>query len=314
METSTDRSRSRKIPTDIAEHSSNMSTAGDRRRASPLVMILVATVLAGIGVGAWQFLTADVGSVRHNYSAGSTSAALSDAEASQRHPLWPILQFADQLEKNDSVHDYTATLLKQERINGVLRPEEIAFVKIRNRPLSVYMNFLAPPNQTGTEAIYVEGANNGKLIGHAGTLPKSLAGSLWLPPTGLLAMQDQRYPITEMGIANLARRLIEVGQHDIHYGECYVWRHDNAKVGDRPCISFTVVHPFKRTGFSFHIARIFIDKELMVPVHYESYDWPDKPGDPPPLLERYTYTNLKMNPGLTDADFDPKNPEYHFGL
>ena len=115
-------------------------------------------------------------------------------------------------------------------------------------------------------------------------------------------------------MANLGRRLIEVGENDMQYGECYVWRNENAKVGDRPCISITVMHPFKRTGFIFHIARIFIDKELMVPLHYESYDWPDKPGDPPPLLERYTYTNVKMNPGLTDADFDPKNPEYHFGL
>jgi hypothetical protein len=52
----------------------------------------------------------------------------------------------------------------------------------------------------------------------------------------------------------------------------------------------------------------------MVPVHYEAYDWPKQPGEPPVLLERYTYTDLKLNPGLTDADFDPKNPEYKFGM
>ena len=242
--------------------------------------------------------------------------AISEAEASQHHPLWPALQFAEQVQKNieANVRDYTATMIKQERIKGELTPEEICFVKIRNNPFSVYMTFLEPPDQKGTEAIFVEGANEGKLIGHAGTFPKSLAGSLWLPPTGVLAMQNQHYPITEMGVANLAHRLIQVGEHDIHYGECYVWRNENAKVGDRPCISITVMHPVKRRGFLFYIARIFVDKELMVPVHYEAYDWPEKPGDPPPLLERYTYTNIKVNPGLTDADFDPKNPEYHFGL
>ena len=37
-------------------------------------------------------------------------------------------------------------------------------------------------------------------------------------------------------------------------------------------------------------------------------------GDPPPLLESYTYPNLKLNPGLTNADFDPKNPAYNFGI
>src|SRR5262249_51221156 len=98
------------------------------------------------------------------------------------------------------------------------------------------------------------------------------------------------------------------------FGECYVWRNDNAHVGDRPCICLTVLHPVRRPAFIFHIARIFVDKELMAPVHYEAYDWPQHPGDPPPLLERYTYTNLQLNPGLTDEDFDPRNPEYHFGL
>ena len=30
------------------------------------------------------------------------------------------------------------------------------------------------------------------------------------------------------------------------------------------------------------------------------------------LLEEYTYTNIKINVGLTDADFDTKNPNYKF--
>ena len=31
-----------------------------------------------------------------------------------------------------------------------------------------------------------------------------------------------------------------------------------------------------------------------------------------PLLESYSYLDLKTNVGLTDADFDTKNPEYNF--
>lgn len=30
------------------------------------------------------------------------------------------------------------------------------------------------------------------------------------------------------------------------------------------------------------------------------------------LVEEYGYENLELNAPLTDADFDPKNPEYHF--
>lgn len=230
------------------------------------------------------------------------------------HPLAPAIELARKVQSNidANVRDYTATLIKQERVAGQLKPPEVCELKVRNRPFSVYMKFLSPDNLKGQEVIYVEGANDGKLIGHAGSGLMALAGSKWLDPKGTLAMMGQRYPITELGIANLVRRLIEVGQHDLKFGECEVWRNDDAKVGDRPCILFTVQHPIKRRDFLFHIARIFVDKELMLPLRYEAYDWPTRPGEPPPLLESYTYTNLKLNPGLTDADFDPNHPQYNF--
>jgi hypothetical protein len=30
------------------------------------------------------------------------------------------------------------------------------------------------------------------------------------------------------------------------------------------------------------------------------------------LIERYGYRNLRLNPGLTNTDFDPKKPDYGF--
>ena len=30
------------------------------------------------------------------------------------------------------------------------------------------------------------------------------------------------------------------------------------------------------------------------------------------LLEEYTYTDIKLNNGFTDADFDDHNPKYNF--
>ena len=45
---------------------------------------------------------------------------------------------------------------------------------------------------------------------------------------------------------------------------------------------------------------------MKVPVKIQIFDWDDK------LAEFYGYENLKFNAGLTDADFDPENPEYKF--
>ena len=61
-----------------------------------------------------------------------------------------------------------------------------------------------------------------------------------------------------------------------------------------------------------HIARIFVDDELKVPVRYAAWNWPKSPGGRPILIEEFTYLDLKLNVGLTDADFDHKNPKYSY--
>jgi outer membrane lipoprotein-sorting protein len=124
-------------------------------------------------------------------------------------------------------------------------------------------------------------------------------------------MRGQRYPITELGILNLTRRLVEVGEHDVKYGECNVKFYEGAKINNRVCTCIEVLHPVPRRNFLYHQARIFVDKEYNLPIRYESYDWP-REGQKPELLEEYTYLNLKLNNHFTDDDFDVKNPAYKF--
>ena len=64
--------------------------------------------------------------------------------------------------------------------------------------------------------------------------------------------------------------------------------------------------------FDFHMAQIFIDKELNVPIRYAAYDFPIQAGGPLQVIEEYTYLNLKLNVGLTDKDFDHNNSDYSF--
>ena len=48
------------------------------------------------------------------------------------------------------------------------------------------------------------------------------------------------------------------------------------------------------------------------PTSEAAYDWPESAGGEPVLLEAYTFRNIKVIVGLTDLDFDPANPAYHF--
>lgn len=229
------------------------------------------------------------------------------------HPLVQAVEWAKVgLRRIELIEDYSATVAKRERINGTLRDYEYFFVKIRHKPFSVYLYFLSPPNLRGQEVIYVEGQNNGNMWAHTVGIRGSLIGTISLAPTGMIAMKDQRYPMTEIGIKNLTRRLIEVGEQDMKYGECEVRFFRGAKVNDRTCTCLQVVHPVPRRNFLFHIARIFVDDELNIPIRYEAHSWPTEPGGPPLLLEEYTYLDIKLNNGFTDLDFDPKNPNYGF--
>jgi negative regulator of sigma E activity len=48
------------------------------------------------------------------------------------------------------------------------------------------------------------------------------------------------------------------------------------------------------------------DVESKALIRIRVYDRDDQ------LVENYGYENLDLNARLVDADFDPKNPEYHF--
>lgn len=228
------------------------------------------------------------------------------------HPLMPTLRWARTgLESIEKLPGYTARIAKRERVNGKVGDYEYMYVKIRHRPFSVYMYFLGPSKVKGQEVIYVDGANDGKMWAHA-TGVRGMVGMVQIKPTNPLAMNGQRYPITEIGIQNLVRRLLEVGEQDTKYGECDVSFLEGAKINERPCTCIQVVHPVPRRNFLFHIARIYVDEELNVPIRYEAHDWPKGKDGQPELIEEYTYCDFTPNNNLTDADFDYRNPNYNF--
>ena len=238
------------------------------------------------------------------------------------HPLERAIEIAREHDRyiRGNVRDYTCVLAKRERVDGILRPAEQMYVRCRHEqrrdgkvvvPFSVYMKYLAPRDLKGREVLYVAGRDQGDLLVRKGGRRNAFL-TWWVAPDGKMAMRDNRYPITEFGFANLTQRLIEAAQRDLQYKECEVKYYQGAKVDDRVCLAIEVRHPVQRDHFRFHIARIFIDDELHVPIHYEAYSWPEEEGGVPVLLEQYTYQRLRLNVGLSDAHYDRSNPEYGF--
>jgi hypothetical protein len=234
-------------------------------------------------------------------------------QAAQEHPLLPALRWAKQgLDEFSKVQDYSCTLVKRERIDGTLGEHEYIFVKVRHQPFSVYTYFLGPARVKGQEAIFVDGQNGNSLLAHGNGIKHRLIGTVTLKPTSTLAMSGNRYPITEMGMRRLLERLLEIGSNDVKYGECNVKFIQGAKVQNRTCTCIQVEHPVPRRNFLFHLARIYVDDQMQLPIRYEAYDWPAPGTSQPQLTEEYTFLNVKVNNGFTDADFSTENPSYGF--
>ncbi|HJN07916.1 MAG TPA: DUF1571 domain-containing protein [Pirellulaceae bacterium] len=253
--------------------------------------------------------------------AAETDRPSSSTSPNERHPLDEAMKLAracvEEIENN--VDDYTATIVKRERVNDKLGDIQYMFAKIRNRktkddelqtPFGVYMRFLKPASVKGREVIWVENQNDGKIVAHEAGILGVL--TVHLKPEGMVAMIGQRYPITKIGLQRLVEELIEKGEGQRKFGECEVQFIKNAKINKRNCTMIQVVHPRRREHFDFYRARIFIDDELNLPIRYAAWSWPETPGGDPVLLEEYTYVNLELNVGLKDSDFDPDNSDYNY--
>ncbi len=237
----------------------------------------------------------------------------------ESHPLMPALNLAREriVYIRENVRDFTCVLVKRERINGQLRPYEYLATKVRCeqrqgdqiiKPFAVYTQYLGPKKIRGRKVLYVAGENDGKmLIRNGGTRFNYI--TFKLEPTSVAALRESRYPITEIGLDAFTERLIEQTLSDIRNdptgANSRIRFFHQASVDNRPCLHIQVVHPTRAEHFSYHIANIYIDSELHMPIRVETYDWPKEGHDEPILQEEFTFTRLRLNVGLSDADFSP---------
>jgi len=243
-------------------------------------------------------------------SSVNCSQAVQAQEQKQEHPLVPAIAIVQKsLTKVTTFQDYTATFTKREIVNGKLLSQQMQ-LKLRQEPFSVYMKFTKPT--VGREILYVHGKNNNQLRAHEGSGVAALIGTISLPLNSPRVTAENRHPITNMGIKNLLELLLKQWKIESKYGEINVNFYPDAKMGNVACQVIEVTHPRPRKQFPFHKTRLFIDKKSQIPIRVENYTWPAQAGGAAQIVEEYTYTGIRPNIGLTDADFSESNPKYSF--
>ena len=222
---------------------------------------------------------------------------------------------------SQTLDDYTARFVKREADQkGVLGPETEMVIKVQTRlrgdteeaPLRVYLRFVSPESIKGREVLWAQDLNDGKMAVHEVGLLFSLK-TLWLDPTGIIAMQGQRYPISEIGLVRLVEQLIERGEKDRDNPDITVTLNESHSFDDLQTHLIRVQRS-RPSGDKddFSLAEIIIDPARQLILSYRSFGWPAGEADPPPVLESYSYYDVQTNVGLTDTDFDTSNPAYNF--
>jgi hypothetical protein len=244
------------------------------------------------------------------WAAVATAQSEPAAGATPEHPLKPAIKLARQSrDAAKELKQYRALFTKKEMVKGRMYASQMQ-MKFRVEPMSVYLRFVNPEH-AGREVLYVEGQNNGLMLAHE-TGIKAIVGTVKIDPNSEIALAEARYPVTRIGLENLAEGVALQWEKEAAFGESDVKYYPDAKLGEKPVLVIESTHPVKRNQFRSAITRLWIDKETRMPIRVQQYDFPTTPGGQPVLVEDYTYTEVEPNVELTERDFDARNPSYQF--
>jgi len=126
-----------------------------------------------------------------------------------------------------------------------------------------------------------------------------------IKPDSDLAMKDNLRPITMAGMVNMLRTVVPQFELASANGDLKTEYLGQMDIGGRKAYAIKRILPQKPI-YPCRELVLFIDVEELVPVGADSYGWDGQ------LESTYRYTEFKINPGLTDYDFDKKNKAYNF--
>lgn len=245
--------------------------------------------------------------VSYDNGEGDTAPKIDDVgPPGNPHALDPLLKAATDARKAlQKVTDYTATFDKHEQVGRKLISTKMQ-LKVRRDPFSVYLKFVEPKANAGRQVIYVKGQNQDNLIVQE-TGVTGMLGPQSISPLGALAMADNRYPMTMIGLDTMLGLVIAQWEADRGFDDVTVKIESDVELpsGER-CTVYESTIPTAREKVQFHRTRLWIDQKTNFAVRVEQFGFPEADGKESSILEDYTYSQLKTDVDLRDADFDAK--------
>jgi len=195
------------------------------------------------------------------------------------------------------VQGYSCTLVKQERINGKLRPLEVTEIHFREKPFSVFMKW-TKGSSPASPVLFVAGENKGKLLARAVLI--------WEKDVdGPEAKNTSRYLVSDFGMYIGARRSLSdmlKAQKSGTLSVAYYGTEKVARLDDRVCHKFVRVpcDPADKDGVwedAIHELTIYIDAETWLQT---GSILRDAKGE---LIGEYFFRNIQLNPTFSPKQF-----------
>lgn len=202
--------------------------------------------------------------------------------------------------------DSQYTFYKQNYVRGKMLPESRSQVKFRP-PHDVYMKFEGPVSP-GREVLFSKGWNEDRIRVNVGAVVPNLN----LDPHGSLALRDSRKSILMVGFPNTVP--LFTNDADLYLG------------GGAPMPTVTDLGTETVYGSAAHCYRIELPKDKE-PRYYarevkacfdlatdlvSRVEVSDLEDGALRLVEAYGFEKIRVDTGLSDADFDPENAAYGF--
>ncbi|MEL6350056.1 MAG: DUF1571 domain-containing protein [Myxococcota bacterium] len=200
---------------------------------------------------------------------------------------------------NASLQDATYTVERSEWVGGRQLPPQTIAVRYR-RPEALWLQWVDAV-YPGRKLLYQKGWNGGQLR----VRPSSYLPLLNLSPTGMIAMRDSRHPVWMISLSRIVDKVLGVTALLAQRPELVAEYTDEGtqRAGGTDSRCYRVTLPYEREPALYAPqVRVCVGLDSRLPTRFSA--WKNEDGAIR-QVEDYVFQDLVVNPGLTDADFDP---------
>jgi hypothetical protein len=207
-----------------------------------------------------------------------------------------------------TIRDYTCLFQKQERIDRELRKQEDIAVSYREAPRSVFMVWKKNADQVkrvlfedGPDYVNKKGEKLAR-VEPAGALISLVVSDIMMPIHGKRARKTSLRPIDQFGFHAALDMLERDNLFAKDNGDLDLRYDGEGEIDGRPTWKIVRHLPYNGPDSKYPNAKLIvhIDQKWLLPVAV--YGYADHEGTE--LLCSYVYTNVTLNPGLTDRAFE----------